>query len=204
MPDLSRPQLLVYGAIAVALLLVGARAIRAEGGGEASYAVGAEAPVEGGSADFAPAGGSADFSLAGGGPDVVVDVTGAVRRPGVYRLPAGARVTDAVARAGGASGEAELEGINLAARLADGQQVLVPGRMAGGSVAGAVSEEGPISLGSASVEQLETIDGIGPVTAGDIVEFRDEHGGLASVDQLDEVPGIGPATMEALRGRLQP
>ena len=71
-------------------------------------------------------------------------------------------------------------------------------------MAGAVAEDGPISLGSASVEELETIDGIGPVTAGDIVEFRDQHGGLASVDQLDEVPGIGPATMEALRERLQP
>jgi competence protein ComEA len=199
MPDLSRSQLLVYAAIAVALLLVGAQAIRAEGGGEAAYAVGAEAPAGGG-----PAGAAAEFDLAEGGPDVVVDVTGAVRRPGVYRLPAGARVTDAVARAGGARGDAELEGINLAARLADGQQVLVPARMPGGAVAGAVSEDGPISLGSASVEQLETIDGIGPVTAGDIVEFRDEHGGLASVDQLDEVAGIGPATMEALRGRLQP
>ncbi len=66
------------------------------------------------------------------------------------------------------------------------------------------AEEGPISLGTATVEQLETIDGIGPVTAGDIVEFRDQHGGLASVDQLDQVPGIGPATMESLRARLQP
>jgi competence protein ComEA len=77
----------------------------------------------------------------------------------------------------------------------------VPG---GAAVAPFASEEGPISLGSASLEQLETIDGIGPVTAGDIVEFRDQHGGLSSVDQLDEVPGIGPATMEALRERLQP
>jgi competence protein ComEA len=84
--------------------------------------------------------------------------------------------------------------------------VLVPGRLPGGRQAGAgeASEEGPISLGSATVEQLETIDGIGPVTAGDILDFRDTHGGLSSVDQLDQVSGIGPATMEALRGRLQP
>ena len=149
--------------------------------------------------------GRGGFSLEDGGPDVVVDVTGAVRRPGVYRLPAGARVTDAIARAGGAGGEAALEAINLAARLADGQQVLVPSSApAGGTVAGVVAEDGPISLGSASVEDLETIDGIGPVTAGDIVEFRDQHGGLASVDQLDKVAGIGPATMEALRERQQP
>jgi competence protein ComEA len=202
MPNLSRSQVLVYGAVAVALLLVGARAIRAEGGAP-SYAVGAEASAEG---PESGSGGSTGFSLEPGGPDVVVDVTGAVRRPGVYRMPVGARVTDAVERAGGSAAEANLEGINLAARLSDGQQVLVPGRLPGGGQAGAgeASEEGPISLGSATVEQLETIDGIGPVTAGDILEFRDAHGGLSSVDQLDEVSGIGPATMEALRGRLQP
>jgi competence protein ComEA len=201
MPDLSRSQLLVYAAVAVALLLVGARAVRGGNEGGTSFAFGAEGSADG-SAD---SGGAAGFSLEGGGPDVVVDVTGAVRRPGVYRLPAGARVTDAVARAGGAAGDAALEGINLAARLADGQQVLVPSSSpGGGAVAGALDEDGPISLGSASVEQLETIDGIGPVTAGDIAEYRDAHGGLASVDQLDQVPGIGPATMEALRERLQP
>ena len=196
MPELSRSQLVVYGALAVALLLVGARAIRADGDSTAfSAEPGAEAPAEAG------------LSLGAGGPDVVVDVTGAVGRPGVYRLPAGARVTDAIERAGGAAADAMLEAINLAARLSDGQQVLVPSRAPGGAaaaVAGAAAEDGPISLGSASVEQLETIDGIGPVTAGDIVDFRDEHGGLASVDQLDQVPGIGPATMEALRDRLQP
>lgn len=137
---------------------------------------------------------------------MVVDVAGAVRRPGVYRLPAGARVVDAIGRAGGPSGDAMLEGINRAARLADGQQVVVPERGPGGSAAtvGAATSEGPISLGSATVEQLETIDGIGPVTAGKIVEYRDQHGGLASVDQLDEVSGIGPATMDSLRARLQP
>lgn len=96
--------------------------------------------------------------------------------------------------------------VNLAARLADGQQVVVPERMPGGAGAavGVSAEEGPISLGAATVEQLEEIEGIGPVTAGDIVEFRDEHGGLSSVEQLDQVPGIGPATMESLRERLQP
>jgi competence protein ComEA len=195
MPELSRSQLLVYGAVAVALLLVGARAIRADGGGGTPYASGAEAPS---SHD------SSGFSLAAGGPDVVVDVAGAVRRPGVYRLPAGARVTDAVGRAGGPDADAQLEAINLAARLSDGQQVLVPGKVAGAAVPAGSAEEGPISLGGASVEQLETIDGIGPVTAGDILDFRNQHGGLSSVDQLDQVSGIGPATMEALRGRLQP
>jgi len=83
---------------------------------------------------------------------------------------------------------------------------VVPERSPAGdpAAAAATAEEGPISLGTATVAQLEEIDGIGPVTAGDIVKFRDEHGGLSSVDQLDQVPGIGPATMAALRERLQP
>jgi competence protein ComEA len=194
MPELSRSQVLVYGAVAVALLLVGARAIRAEdGGGPASAA--ASAPLS-----------SSDFSIRSSGGDVVVDVAGAVREPGVYRLPAGARVVDAISRAGGPAGDAMLEGINRAARLADGQQVMVPASVPGGTSAsmGAVAEDGPISLGSATLEQLEEIDGIGPVTAAKIVEYRDQRGGLASVDQLDEVSGIGPATMESLRDRLQP
>jgi competence protein ComEA len=195
-PELSRAQVVVYGAIAVALLLVGARAIRAEDGAEQSFAAGSGGETS--------SGGS--FSLSGQASDIVVDVAGAVQRPGVYRLPAGSRVEDAITRAGGATGKAELEAVNRAARLADGQQVVVPERgPAGVALAtGGAAEEGPISLGSATVEQLDTIDGIGPVTAQDIVDFRDQHGGLASVDQLDQVSGIGPATMESLRARLQP
>jgi competence protein ComEA len=195
MPELSRAQVAVYGAIAVALLLVGARAIRGEGGAEQSFAAGSG----GGSS-------SGSFSLSGQAGDLVIDVAGAVERPGVYRLPAGSRVEDAVERAGGPNSKAELEAINRAARLADGQQVVVPEGGPGGVAlaAGGADEEGPISLGTATVELLDTIDGIGPVTAEDIVEFRDQHGGLASVDQLDQVSGIGPATMESLRARLQP
>jgi competence protein ComEA len=185
--------MVVYAAVAVALLLVGARAIRGEEAAEPSFAA-----ASGG-------GEEASFSV-GSGADLVVHVAGAVRRPGVYAMPAGSRVDDAVSRAGGAAPRAELEAINLAARLADGQQVVVPERVPGGGAVttAAGGEEGPISLGTATVEQLEEIEGIGPVTAGDIVEFRDEHGGLSSIDQLDQVPGIGPATMESLRARLQP
>jgi competence protein ComEA len=175
--------------------LVGARAIRAEGSGPSA------------SGHFSSSSSSSgEFSVSGGGgPDVVVDVSGAVRRPGVYRLPVGARVIDALKRAGGVSRGAAVEAINRAARLADGQQVVVPEAGPGGAApAAAASEDGPISLGSATADQLDTIDGIGPVTAQKIVEFRDEHGGLSSVDQLDRVSGIGPATMESLRARLQP
>jgi len=194
MPELSRSQIAVYGAIAVALLLVGARAIRAEGGDGSAAAAAVSTPP-----------GSGGFTVSSSGGDVVVDVAGAVRRPGVYRLPSGARVVDAIGRAGGAAGDAMLEGINRAARLADGQQVVVPERGPAGTVAAATAtEEGPISLGTATAAQLETIDGIGPVTAAKIVEYRDQHGGLSSVDQLDQVSGIGPATMESLRARLQP
>lgn len=192
MPELSRSQIAVYGAVAIALLLLGARAIRAEGSGpQSSFSTGS----------------GEEFTLDKGGSagDVVVDVTGAVARPGVYRLPAGSRVTDAVGRAGGATGAALLEAINLAARLADGQQVVVPKKGPGGTAfTTAGTEDGPISLGTASAEQLDTIDGIGPVTAQKIVEYRDQQGGLASVDQLDQVSGIGPATMQSLRARLQP
>lgn len=195
MPDLSRSQVAVYAAVAVALLLVGVRAIRAEGGETAPPS----AAASGGARD-------AGLVLEAGGGDLVVDVAGAVRRPGVYRLPAGSRVIDAIERAGGADGAALLEAINRAARLADGQQVVVPerGRAGDGSALAGDPGDGPIGLGTATVEQLEEIDGIGPVTAGKIVDYRDERGGLASVEQLDEVSGIGPATMESLRDALGP
>jgi competence protein ComEA len=218
MPELSRTQIAVYGALAVALLFVGARAVRGEGGGgdgssySASYDYGSEAEgEEGGGSDEGGEGDEGEESFAvEGGSDVVVDVTGAVREPGVYRLPAGSRVDDAVKRAGGETGKAELDSVNLAARLADGQQVVVPELVPGGGAVGTATggagaeEDGPISLGTATAADLDTIDGIGPVTAEDIIKFREEHGGLSSVDQLDQISGIGPATMESLRERLQP
>ena len=135
------------------------------------------------------------------------DVAGEVGDPGVYRLPAGSRVTDAVQRAGGATAKGDLEQINLAARLADGQQVVIPGRVqaSAGVAAGATSVgDGPISVGTATLEELDTIEGIGPVTAQSILDYRNQHGGVSSIDQLDEIDGIGPATMDSLRARLQP
>jgi competence protein ComEA len=199
-PELTRSQIAVYGAIAVALLLVGARAIQHQGGGGTSSAFGSST-----------SGGSHGFTVSReGATDVVVDVAGAVHEPGVYRLPSGSRVVDAVQRAGGETANALLEQINLAARLADGQQVVVPERAPGSSssssaaAGGSGSGEGPISLGTATLEQLDSIEGIGPVTAQDILDFRDQHGGVASIEQLDQISGIGPATMEALRKRLQP
>ena len=200
MERLTRSQLIVYGAVATALLLVGAHWIRA--GDETAAADGVSYASGGGS------GGGDSFTVRGGGEDVVVHVAGAVQSPGVYRLPAGSRVTDAVERAGGGTRVADVDAINLAARLADGQQILVPARAngSGGASAGAavLPDDAPISLGMATLEQLDTIEGIGPVTAQNIIDFRDQHGGVSSIDELDEISGIGPATLEALRARLQP
>jgi competence protein ComEA len=203
MRSLSRSQLVVYGAVAVTLLLLGARWIRSTDQ-HGSPAGGVGFPSA--SADTA----SGSFGVdAAGGEDVVVHVAGAVHQPDVYRLPAGSRVNDAVQRAGGPTAGAQLEGLNLAARLTDGQQLIMPARTSGpggvavGSGIGG-TPEGPISLGTATVDELDTIEGIGPVTAQKIIEFRAQNGCTSSVDQLDEIDGIGPATMDALRARLQP
>ena len=197
MSELSRSQLIVYGAIAVALLVLGARWLRSDD---------QPAGADGFGADAAAASPSGALEVAAGGGSMVVHVAGEVRNPGVYRLPGGSRVTDAVERAGGTTPRASSDTINLAAKLADGQQVVVPPASASGAAGVAAGEatDGPISLGSATAEDLDTIEGIGPVTAADIIAFRDERGGLSSIDDLDRVTGIGPATMDALRSRLQP
>jgi competence protein ComEA len=138
---------------------------------------------------------------AAAGPGPVVHVAGAVRKPGVYELGAGDRVRDALREAGGPVRGADLGRLNLAAPLQDGQQVVVPAEGASGSGAEAA---GPLSLSSASADDLEELDGIGPALAERIVAHRDALGGFASVDQLDEVPGIGPARLEALREEVVP
>jgi len=156
MPEMSRSQVVVYAAVAVALLLVGARAIRGEGAAHGSFA----AASDGGSA------GGSSFSISGSGGEVVVDVTGAVRDPGVYRMPAGSRVDDAGTRAGGAAPAAELEAINLAARLADGQQVVVPKRVAGGAaVAGSIPSSSPSTKPLASSASRDGIPRSSPLSA---------------------------------------
>ena len=136
---------------------------------------------------------------------VVVDVAGAVRRAGLYRLPHGSRIADAIARAGGATRRAELDLVNLAAPLADGEQVLVPSRGSGAPTASSSgAPTAPVDLNSATVEQLDALPGIGPVTAQKIVDYRQEHGPFTSVDDLDAIPGIGPARIENLRGLVVP
>ena len=139
---------------------------------------------------------------------MVVHVTGAVRKPGVYRLADGGRVIQAIKVAGGPTGAADLAAINLAAPLQDGQQVLVPARLvaaAGGQGRAAPpAVGGPVSLSSATADQLDSLDGIGPTLAARIVAWRDQHGGFASIDQLMDVPGIGQTRLDAIRSKLTP
>src|SRR5215207_11234317 len=134
-------------------------------------------------------------------PKLVIHVAGAVRRPGLYRLAEGKRVADAVARAGGATAPADTAAINLAAPLADGMQVLVPRR---GPAVGGKQPGGRVSLGSATLAELDALPGVGPVTAQKILDFRTQHGGFRSVDDLDAIPGIGPARLEQLRDVVSP
>lgn len=136
---------------------------------------------------------------------LVVDVTGEVRRPGVYRLRTGARVHEALRRAGGLTAEGDASGVNRAAKIADGQQIRVPERVdIPPSGAGARAAAGPVSLNAATAEQLDQLDGVGPATAQKIIDWRTANGGFASVDDLAQVPGIGPKRLEALRPQVGP
>ncbi len=198
MPEgLSRTQLAVSAAILVAVVLLGARYLRGAPGAPEPAA--RPAPV----ARVEPARPGA----------VVVHVAGAVRRPGVYRMRGGARVDDAVARAGGPTRRADLGQVNLAAELRDGRQVLVPARVGRGGAPGAGSAGSaagpagsgvgapgqPLDLNTATLEQLETLPGIGPALAAEILAAREERGGFGSIEELGEVPGIGEGRLAALR-----
>lgn len=191
--SLSRRQL--FGAaIAVAVLLV--LAVRHFGGGGGAVAASSYAPLPARAAKPAAA------------KLVVVDVAGAVRRPGLHSVPASSRVEDAIVAAGGATRKAQLDAVNLAAPVADGEQIVVPGSGAGGvaavsSPAGS-SPSAPLALNSATLEQLEALPGIGPVTAQKILDYRQQHGAFHSVAELEGVPGIGPAHLAQLKGLVIP
>lgn len=224
--NLSRSTLLVVGCVLLAVLALAGNRLAKTGTASAP-----DVAAELGSTDAAgSATGTAPAGLGAGAPGaaaaaaaskLVVHVVGAVRRPGLYDLRDGERVADAVARAGGATRKADLAAINLAAPLVDGTQVLVPSRLAparagaapaagsaGAGVsagsAGSAATGVKVSLSTATVEQLDALPGVGPVTAQKIVDYRTENGPFASVDDLDAVPGIGPARLEDLRDLVTP
>jgi competence protein ComEA len=201
---LTRRRVLLGALLLALVLVVGARFVV-----RAGSAAGPAAPPIVGSAEAGEGAGTPPAATA----KLVVYVVGAVRRPGVYRLAEGTRVEDAVSRAGGTTPKADLIGVNLAAPLADGEQVLVPARLpaavaaaegVGVSGGGGSARAGPVQLSVATVEQLDTLPGIGPVTAQKIVDYRTAHGAFRSADALDDVPGIGPTRVEQLRGLVVP
>ena len=200
MSDLTRPQLALCVVAVVVALVLGVRHLRAGADADGAAPAG---PV--------PIRVSGPGEGAGGRERVIVHVAGAVRRPGVYRIEAGARVDEAVRRAGGATRRADLGGLNLAAKVEDGRQVLVPRRAAAGagppgqaadtagSAAGTGAAAAPVNLNTATLAQLDTLSGVGPATAQKILDYREEHGGFGTVEELGEVPGIGDVRLATLR-----
>ena len=198
MPDLTPRQIALYGLALLTLLVLALWYLGRDEGAAAAPGAGAPA-IE--VADERPGGA------------LVVHVAGAVRRPGVYRMRAGARVDDAVMRAGGPRRRADLSALNLAAELEDGRQVLVPLRAsavtaAGGTAPAAAASASagatvPINLNTATIDQLDELDGIGPATAQQIIDYRDANDGFGSIEELDQVPGIGEARLATLREKVR-
>jgi len=152
------------------------------------------------STSVSPSGTASPGATATDTAEVTVDVAGKVRRPGIAVLPPGSRVVDAVEAAGGARRGVDLVSLNLARPLVDGEQILVGVPVPAGVVGSLGATPGPptgslVNLNSADLAALETLPGVGPVTAGAIVSWRTEHGGFTAVEELLEVDGIGDATL---------
>lgn len=213
MPTISRSRAALYVLLALCVLVLGGRyALGGKGQGPGAPGAGIAAAET-----LAPETGATDDVLADPPPTaatakLVVHVVGAVRRPGLYRLPEGSRIDDAIRKAGGPTRRARLELVNLASPVSDGVQIVVPSRsdsdeheLAPGSpVAPDATVPARIRLSTATLEELDTLPGVGPVTAQRILDYREQHGPFTSVDELDAVPGIGPARLEQLRNLVEP
>jgi len=210
--EISRTQFAVYAALVVAVVLIGSRALRDSGTRSAVPASANTAAVRPASAGEGAPQGAADgagaVSVQRAGGSALVHVAGAVRHPGVYRLGDGARVQDAVRRAGGRASGADLNAINLAARVADGQHVIVPRH---GDPAPAESGDGdgstgdpsaPVSLNGASAAQLEALPHVGPALARAIIDYRERHGGFKSVHELRNIRRLGERVYADLVDRV--
>ncbi|MBJ7348965.1 MAG: ComEA family DNA-binding protein [Thermoleophilaceae bacterium] len=201
MIEIPRPMLAVYAAAALVVALIGARYLQVNSAASAPPNSSAFVHVGSGSTG-ATGGGGGGFQR---GP-LVLHVTGAVRRPGLVEVDNGDRVGNAITRAGGPTHDADLTAVNLAMRVADGQQIIVPSRSAAGRAngLGASGTGAAVSLNTATAEQLDSLDGVGPGLAAKIIAARTQKGGFGTVDDLADVPGIGEKRLESLRAQLQP
>ncbi len=197
------PVLLVVGLVALAVTATAFVVMRMGGDAEAVPRR-PETVSSASSSPLVPVGSPAARTSSGVAASVTVDVAGKVRRPGVATLPAGSRVVDALKRAGGARAGVDLSALNLARVLVDGEQILVGRAAAPGGLAASASTAAPdatealVNINTATTEQLDTLPGVGPVTAQKILDWRAANGAFSSVDELLEVDGIGEKTLADL------
>lgn len=190
LPETTRRQLLLWSLIGIVIALVGGKYLLAgdEPGGVQADVAGAV------TVGLQPKEETA----------IKVHVVGAVVKPGLYDLEPGDRTAEAIGAAGGPAPTADLSRINLAARVADGQQLVVPDiNDVNAGIPGEVQPEGgPVNLNSATLDELTELDGVGPKTAQKIIDYREEHGGFSHIEELMDVPGIGPAKFDQVKDRI--
>lgn len=191
MSELTRRQVIAWAAVGLVILLLGGHYLRGQLSKETTAEI--TAITVGLSSSEDPA-------------YIKVHVAGEVTTPGMYELQTGDRTADALDKAGGPLPSADLDQVNLAAKLTDGQQIIVPGEGIEGAAAMAAASPSAsgsiININTATAAELTELDGVGEKTAQKIIDYREESGGFKSIEELLEVPGIGPAKFEAMRDRV--